>query len=110
PDGGARGLGLPGAAASRQSVLDVARRGEARRSRRSLAAALLCRARSTVPARRQHRAGVERDLIMASALTLAGKHALVTGGGTGIGAAIALALAEAGAGGAIFGRRVPGTG
>ena len=34
---------------------------------------------------------------MASAVTLAGKHALVTGGGTGIGAAIALALAERGA-------------
>ncbi len=28
---------------------------------------------------------------------LAGKHALVTGGGSGIGAAIALVLAEAGA-------------
>ena len=37
--------------------------------------------------------------------TLAGKHALVTGGGTGIGAAIALALAEAGATVTICGRR-----
>lgn len=35
----------------------------------------------------------------------AGKHALVTGGGTGIGAAIALALAEAGAEVTITGRR-----
>ena len=37
--------------------------------------------------------------------SLAGKHALVTGGGTGIGAAIALALAEAGASVTICGRR-----
>ena len=36
---------------------------------------------------------------------LAGKHALVTGGGTGIGAAIALALAEAGATVTVCGRR-----
>ena len=36
---------------------------------------------------------------------LAGKHALVTGGGTGIGAAVALALAEAGATITICGRR-----
>jgi NAD(P)-dependent dehydrogenase (short-subunit alcohol dehydrogenase family) len=36
---------------------------------------------------------------------LAGKHALVTGGGTGIGAAIALALAQAGAMVTICGRR-----
>jgi NAD(P)-dependent dehydrogenase (short-subunit alcohol dehydrogenase family) len=43
---------------------------------------------------------------MASALTLAGKHALVTGGGTGIGAAIALALAERGAAVTICGRRL----
>ena len=35
----------------------------------------------------------------------AGKHALVTGGGTGIGAGIALALAEAGAEVTITGRR-----
>jgi NAD(P)-dependent dehydrogenase (short-subunit alcohol dehydrogenase family) len=42
---------------------------------------------------------------MTSALTLAGKHALVTGGGTGIGAAIALALAECGAAVTICGRR-----
>ena len=49
---------------------------------------------------------------MASAVTasfvtvsLAGKHALVTGGGTGIGAAIALALAECGAAVTICGRR-----
>ncbi len=41
------------------------------------------------------------------ALTLAGKHALVTGGGTGIGAAIALALAETGAAVTICGRRLP---
>ena len=44
---------------------------------------------------------------MASALTLAGEHALVTGGGTGIGAAIALALAERGAAVTICGRRLP---
>ena len=44
---------------------------------------------------------------MASADTLAGKHALVTGGGTGIGAAIALALAERGAAVTICGRRRP---
>ena len=43
---------------------------------------------------------------MASALTLAGKHALVTGGGTGIGAAIALALAQVGAAVTICGRRL----
>jgi NAD(P)-dependent dehydrogenase (short-subunit alcohol dehydrogenase family) len=36
---------------------------------------------------------------------LAGKHALVTGGGTGIGAAIALTLAQAGADVTICGRR-----
>ncbi|HEX4411270.1 MAG TPA: SDR family NAD(P)-dependent oxidoreductase [Xanthobacteraceae bacterium] len=38
---------------------------------------------------------------------LAGKHALVTGGGSGIGAAIALALAQAGADVTICGRRLP---
>jgi NAD(P)-dependent dehydrogenase (short-subunit alcohol dehydrogenase family) len=43
---------------------------------------------------------------MASALTLSGKHALVTGGGSGIGAAIALALAEQGAAVTICGRRL----
>jgi NAD(P)-dependent dehydrogenase (short-subunit alcohol dehydrogenase family) len=37
---------------------------------------------------------------------LAGKHALVTGGGSGIGAAIALALAQAGAAVTICGRRM----
>ena len=42
---------------------------------------------------------------MASADTLVGQHALVTGGGTGIGAAIALALAERGAAVTICGRR-----
>jgi 3-hydroxybutyrate dehydrogenase len=40
-------------------------------------------------------------------MTLAGKHALVTGGGSGIGAAIALALAQAGASVTICGRRLP---
>jgi NAD(P)-dependent dehydrogenase (short-subunit alcohol dehydrogenase family) len=43
---------------------------------------------------------------MPGALTLAGKHALVTGGGTGIGAAIALNLAQADALVTICGRRV----
>ncbi|MBO0716287.1 MAG: SDR family oxidoreductase [Rhizobiales bacterium] len=43
---------------------------------------------------------------MQRARTLAGKHALVTGGGTGIGAAIALALAECGAAVTICGRRL----
>jgi NAD(P)-dependent dehydrogenase (short-subunit alcohol dehydrogenase family) len=43
---------------------------------------------------------------MASALTLTGKHALVTGGGTGIGAAIASSLAQAGAKVTICGRRI----
>ena len=43
---------------------------------------------------------------MASALTLSGKHALVTGGGSGIGTAIALALAEQGAAVTICGRRL----
>ncbi len=43
---------------------------------------------------------------MASPLTLSGKHALVTGGGTGIGAAIALALAENDAAVTICGRRL----
>lgn len=38
-------------------------------------------------------------------MTLAGKHALVTGGGTGIGAAIAVALANAGAVVTVCGRR-----
>ena len=37
---------------------------------------------------------------------LAGKHALVTGGGSGVGATIALALAEAGASVTITGRRM----
>jgi NAD(P)-dependent dehydrogenase (short-subunit alcohol dehydrogenase family) len=45
---------------------------------------------------------------MSGAVTynLAGRHALVTGGGTGIGAAIALALAQAGAAVTICGRRL----
>jgi NAD(P)-dependent dehydrogenase (short-subunit alcohol dehydrogenase family) len=38
-------------------------------------------------------------------MSISGKHALVTGGGSGIGATIALALAEAGAGVTICGRR-----
>ncbi len=38
--------------------------------------------------------------------SLAGKHALVTGGGTGIGAAIALALAQADATVTVCGRRI----
>jgi NAD(P)-dependent dehydrogenase (short-subunit alcohol dehydrogenase family) len=38
-------------------------------------------------------------------MALAGKHALVTGGGSGVGAAIALALADAGARVTIAGRR-----
>ena len=38
-------------------------------------------------------------------MTLSGKHALVTGGGSGIGAGIAIALAEAGAEVTITGRR-----
>ena len=38
-------------------------------------------------------------------MSVSGKHALVTGGGSGIGATIALALAEAGAAVTICGRR-----
>ena len=38
-------------------------------------------------------------------MSVGGKHALVTGGGSGIGAAIALALADAGAAVTICGRR-----
>ena len=40
-------------------------------------------------------------------ITLAGRHALVTGGGTGIGAATATALARAGAAVTVCGRRLP---
>ena len=39
-------------------------------------------------------------------MSLAGKHAVVTGGGTGIGRAIALALTQAGANVTLLGRRV----
>ncbi|MBZ9762095.1 SDR family oxidoreductase [Mesorhizobium sp. CA8] len=42
---------------------------------------------------------------MSAAREIAGKHALVTGGGTGVGRAIALALAEAGVNVTICGRR-----
>ena len=42
---------------------------------------------------------------MTAMSTLAGRHALVTGGGTGIGAAIAMTLAQAGAAVTICGRR-----
>ncbi|RWE43666.1 MAG: SDR family oxidoreductase [Mesorhizobium sp.] len=42
---------------------------------------------------------------MIAAATIAGKHALVTGGGSGVGRAIALALAEAGVTVTISGRR-----
>ncbi|PWL33820.1 MAG: 3-hydroxyacyl-CoA dehydrogenase, partial [Marivita sp. XM-24bin2] len=38
-------------------------------------------------------------------MTLTGKHALITGGGTGIGLAIATALREAGADVTVTGRR-----
>lgn len=50
--------------------------------------------------------GDERGKAGSSAMTeLAGKHALVTGGGSGIGAAVAVKLAEAGARTTICGRR-----
>jgi NAD(P)-dependent dehydrogenase (short-subunit alcohol dehydrogenase family) len=49
--------------------------------------------------------GDERSEAGASTMSLAGKHALVTGGGTGIGAAIALSLENAGAAVTICGRR-----
>jgi NAD(P)-dependent dehydrogenase (short-subunit alcohol dehydrogenase family) len=48
---------------------------------------------------------VQSEMSSAATYDLAGKHALVTGGGTGIGAAIALALARAGAQVTICGRR-----
>ena len=70
-------------------------RGEA------LAAALSRRPRSALPAVRQRRAGNDGGVTM----SLDGKHALVTGGGSGIGAAIAFALARAGASVTICGRR-----
>src|SRR5262249_44815545 len=48
---------------------------------------------------------VQSEMASAATYDLAGKHALVTGGGTGIGAVIALALARAGAHVTICGRR-----
>ncbi len=54
----------------------------------------LRRPRSALSALRRRRASDDNGGVM---IDLAGKHALVTGGGSGIGAAIALALAEAGA-------------
>ena len=51
------------------------------------------RPRSTLSAFRRRRAGANGGMTM----SLTGKHALVTGGGSGIGAAVAVALADAGA-------------
>ena len=86
PDGRSRRPRVPRAPASRRSLLDAACRGAARRQGRSLARALLRRPRSTPPPRRAGRGGGDGGAGMS---TLAGRHALVTGGGTGIGAAIA---------------------
>src|SRR6202034_3928890 len=99
-----RRSGVPGAAASRRPVLDAARGGETRRPRRDLARALLPGPRSTLQDRRPRRPCGDGGMTMTS---LAGKHALVTGGGSGIGAAIAFAMAQAGANVTICGRRMP---
>ena len=103
PDGRPRRSRLPGAAASRRSVLDAARRGEARRPRRDLAAAL-----STPAAISSIGSPAAASTIAGGGVTmttLAGKHALVTGGGSGIGAAIALRLPRPARAVTICGRR-----
>ena len=103
---GPRRSRLPGAAASRQSLLDPARRRRARGRDDGLAGPVPGRARPGAPARRARRrrgaAGVTRTMEAAS---LAGRTAVVTGGGSGAGAAIALGLARAGARVWIAGRR-----
>src|SRR5215471_18686033 len=103
PHGRPRRPRVPGAAAPRRSVLDAACRGTPQRPRRVLAAALLRRARSALSALGRPRARGEFGV---TPMDLAGKHALVTGGGSGIGAAIALAMAQAGAAVTICGRRM----
>src|SRR5579872_64881 len=78
-------------AAPGRPVVDAARSGEARVRRRLVARSL---------SQRQTAIGTEsraRRAVGTPGMTLAGKHAVVTGGSRGIGAAIARALQDLGA-------------
>ena len=93
-------LVAPRPAAPDRPLLDAARRQRARRPGREVARPLPARPQPALAAGRAHRHHAGQGLTM----TLAGKHALVTGGGSGVGAAIARALAGAGAQVTIAGR------